>query len=112
ESNERERLLVPRPLVEADGAGGARVWVADQAAGVARLRAVQLGAAHGDLVEVTEGLRVTDKLIATGRDGLSDGARVTVTGEDAARRVGPGGAPSGAKLKRRPDANAGHKGKH
>ena len=76
------RLLVPRQLVES-GDGGARIWVADQAAGVARLKTVTLGlAGDADLVEVVEGLTAADKLIAGGRDGLREGQRITVTGEE------------------------------
>ena len=65
------RLLVPRELVET-AEGGATVWVADSADGVARRRAVQLGrAGTGQLVEVTQGLTALDKLIVGGREGLS-----------------------------------------
>jgi RND family efflux transporter MFP subunit len=78
-----QRLLVPQQLVEsAEGAN--RVWVADRAAGRAVLRTVKLGARDGELVEVASGLDPTDKLIAGGRDGLRDGQRVVVTGEDEA----------------------------
>jgi RND family efflux transporter MFP subunit len=78
------RLLVPRPLVENAG-DKPFVWVADQAAGVARRRVVKLGQGATDgLVEVLEGLNATDKIIASGRDGLSDGGRITVTGEEPA----------------------------
>lgn len=79
--NELLRLLAPRRLVEAGEAGG-RVWVADQAAGVARSRAVQLGRPAGEWVEVTSGLSLTDKLISGGREGLTEGCRITVTGEE------------------------------
>jgi HlyD family secretion protein len=83
ENNEDLRLFVPRSLMES-GEGKVRVWLADRAAGVARLRAVRLGSAgSGELVEVVEGLAPGDRLIAGGRDGLRDGERVTVTGEDA-----------------------------
>jgi RND family efflux transporter MFP subunit len=76
-------LLVPRQLLEA-GEGGGTIWVADQFAGLARRRTVKLGAATpGDLVEVTEGLNPADKLISGGREGLRDGQRIRVTGEDA-----------------------------
>jgi RND family efflux transporter MFP subunit len=100
------RLLVPRALVDG-GEGGSRVWVADQAAGVARLRAVKLGAAAGELVEVVEGLNAADRLISGGRDGLREGQRVAVTGEDttgltATRGAGPGKAAG----------EGGHQGKH
>jgi HlyD family secretion protein len=86
-ASEKLRLLVPRALVES-GDGGGRVWVADQAAGVARLCAVKLGPAAGEWVEVAEGLNVADRVIAGGRDGLRDGQRITVTGEDAPPTTG------------------------
>ncbi len=76
-------MLVPGPLVE-QGQGGSRVWVADQAAGLARARTVKVGrpTGKGDLVEILEGLTETDKLIVGGREGLEDGQRITVTAED------------------------------
>ena len=81
ESDEAERLLVPRSLVDSS-AGGPSVWVAD-ATGRARKRSIALGkAGRGELVEVATGLTPTDKLIAGGRDGLTEGDRITVTGQD------------------------------
>ncbi|QDU21357.1 efflux RND transporter periplasmic adaptor subunit [Urbifossiella limnaea] len=79
------RLVVPRRLLVADG-GGVRVWVLDPVAGRADLRAVELAPGEADrqteAAEVVGGLNPTDKLIATGRDGLRPGARVRVVGED------------------------------
>jgi multidrug efflux pump subunit AcrA (membrane-fusion protein) len=110
---ETVRLFVPRQLVDSAD-GGSRVWVADRAAGVARARPVKLGRLlSGDLVEVVEGLNAADKLIAGGREGLTDGQRIKVTGEDASL-----GTEAGAvgvkppKPQRLPDAGAGHQGKH
>ncbi|HUG89692.1 MAG TPA: HlyD family efflux transporter periplasmic adaptor subunit [Planctomycetaceae bacterium] len=81
EESERERLLVPRQLVGSDE-GGPAVWVAD-ASGTARRQAVRLGrAGTADLVEVVEGLAPTDRLIVGGREGLANGERITITGED------------------------------
>ncbi|MFL5340562.1 MAG: efflux RND transporter periplasmic adaptor subunit [Gemmataceae bacterium] len=80
-TTQRLRLLIPRQLVET-GEGGPRVWVADQAAGVARVRSVKLGGGSGALVEAVEGLNTADRLISSGRDGLRDGQRISVTGED------------------------------
>jgi multidrug efflux pump subunit AcrA (membrane-fusion protein) len=78
------RLLVPRPLV-ASSDHGALVWIADNAAGVARQENVQLGRAGTDqLVEVVQGLDPTSKLIVTGRESLKVGARIRVVGEDQA----------------------------
>ena len=79
----RERILVPRRLVEGEGAART-VWVA-AADGTARKRAVTLGEAGTDeLVEVTDGLRPTDRLISGGRESLGDGDRIEITGEDPA----------------------------
>lgn len=77
------RLLVYRRLVESSD-GGAWVWVADLAAGVARRKTVQLGANSGDFVEVVSGLTAGDRLISGERDGLRDGQRIHVAGEDTA----------------------------
>lgn len=79
--SETLRLLVPRQLVEA-GETGSHVWVADLDKKAARRRAVKLGMTSGELVEVTDGLSPADKLIAGGRQGLSDGARISVVGEE------------------------------
>ncbi len=75
------RLLVPRQLVEGSG-DEARVWLADRVTNRARLRAVKLGRPAGELIEVASGLTADDKLIVGGRDGLADGDRIRITGED------------------------------
>lgn len=82
------RLLIPGSLVET-GEGGSRVWVADQTAGQARARTIKVGqqTGKGDLVEVLEGLTELDKIIVGGREGLTDGERITVTGEDTTQGV-------------------------
>jgi multidrug efflux pump subunit AcrA (membrane-fusion protein) len=103
------RLLVPRALVEtADG--GPHVWVADQAAGVARRRAVKVGPAAGDWVEVADGLTVADRVIAGGRDALRDGQRITVTGEEAPPAAA--GQPAYSTPSRLPAAAGGYKAGH
>jgi hypothetical protein len=80
-SEQQERLLAPRQLVESAGDGHA-IWVADPS-GVARRQNVRLGNAGTDvLVEVVEGLTPTDRLISGGRERLGDGDRVTIAGED------------------------------
>lgn len=85
------RFLVPRSLVEtADG--GSWVWLADRAAGLAWKKSIKLGAVSGELVTVVEGLNAGDKIIASGRDGLRDGARIRVVGEDATLGVSSGGS--------------------
>ena len=81
EYRQQQRLLVPRPLVESSE-GGHIVWTV-AADGVARRKSVRLGkAGTEELVEVIEGLNPTDKLISGGREGLADGDRITITGED------------------------------
>ena len=76
------RLLVPRELVETSESGST-IWIVDSAASVARRRVIQLGrAGTGQLIEVTQGLTALDKLIVGGREGLEEGERIRVTGED------------------------------
>jgi HlyD family secretion protein len=93
------RLLVPRQLIET-GDGGAQVWVADQAAGVARRKTVKLGMPAGDLIEVLEGLTATDRLISGGRDGLTDGTRIRITGEEAPPSTSTPSGPRPSKPQR------------
>jgi hypothetical protein len=78
------RLLVARELVET-GESGAAVWIADSAQGIARRQAIQLGrAGTAQLTEVTTGITALDKLIVGGREGLRNGDRIRITGEDRA----------------------------
>ncbi|MBY0232412.1 MAG: efflux RND transporter periplasmic adaptor subunit, partial [Gemmataceae bacterium] len=79
------RLLVPRQLAE-----GGRAWVADQATGTARLRSVEVGLSSGEMVEVVSGLSPQDKLIVGGREGLKEGMRIRVAGEDDSLGLGRG----------------------
>jgi HlyD family secretion protein len=93
---ETSRYFVPRSLVESG-----RVWIADPS-GVARLRGVTLGiGGRDDLVEVIDGVGPGDKLIAAGRDGLTDGARIAITGEDATLGMSAGTHGAGMKMDRR-----------
>ena len=46
----------------------------------------------GELVEVVSGLSSADKVIAAGREGLRDGERIRVTGEDESFGRDGGGA--------------------
>jgi RND family efflux transporter MFP subunit len=105
------RLLVPRALVDS-ASGGYQVWVADQAAGMARHQTVKLGASFGDLLEVVDGLTPADKLIAGGRAGLRDGQRIRITGEDPAgtTNMPHENGPKQSRLPANPIGN--HKGKH
>jgi HlyD family secretion protein len=86
-SHEPLRLLIPRSLViGADGSSS--VWIVDPVTSGARRQSIQLGkAGTEELVEVSQGLDPTAKLIASGREFLSDGSRVRITGEDASQAV-------------------------
>jgi hypothetical protein len=78
------RLLVPKELVVGDE-NGSTIWVANAGRGIAERRSIQIGRAGTDqLVEVTQGLNALDKLIASGREGLSDGDRIRIIGTDPA----------------------------
>lgn len=78
---EAERIFVPEPFVQASDSKSF-LWIVDENS-TARKRTVELGGkAADDLIEIKSGLQVTDKLIASGRDGLQDGARVHVTSDD------------------------------
>ena len=81
---EQLRLMIPRRLIDTQD-GGTRVWLADQVGRVAVRRAVKIGQSmRGELVEVTEGLNAGDKLISGGREGLGEGQRIQIIGEDSA----------------------------
>lgn len=75
------RLSVPRSLLDAT-TGRPAVWVVDQLTGTARMRVVEPGRTTGELIEVVSGLAPQEKLIVAGREGLTDGMRVRVMGED------------------------------
>lgn len=77
------RIAAPMELIEGSG-NEASVWVADLAAGVARRRKLSLGRPLSrELVEVTSGLAIGDRLIVAGRESLQDGQRIRVTRENA-----------------------------
>ena len=81
EAQHPERLLVPRQLIDQTPEGNF-VWLAD-AQRTARRQSVVLGrAGTAELIEVAEGLNAADKLISGGREGLRNGERVKITGED------------------------------
>jgi HlyD family secretion protein len=76
------RLLIPKELVLKEG-DRVSVWVADATQGIARRQSIQLGRAGTDqLVEVAAGLTALDKLIVSGREGLTEGQRIRITGSD------------------------------
>jgi multidrug efflux pump subunit AcrA (membrane-fusion protein) len=81
EATETERLFVPERLIQSDDSGD-YVWIVD-ANELAQRRSVETGnSIAGGLMEIKAGLKVTDKLIASGVDGLSESGPVNVTGDD------------------------------
>lgn len=80
-ATETQRMFAPSQLVQS-AESGAFVWIVDENDD-AQMRSVKLGNSSADgLVEIASGLNVTDKLIASGIEGLSPGSRVTVAGDD------------------------------
>lgn len=80
-ASEAERMFVPSSFIESHESGSC-VWIVDENS-VARKRFVELGGKTGeDLVAIKLGLKVTDKLIASGLDGLREGSRVKISGDN------------------------------
>ena len=77
------KLYIPSQLIR-QTEGDSFVWVADRSAGIAKRAFVEVGlTGAGGLVEVVSGLTVASRVIATGSEGLRDGDRIRITGEDA-----------------------------
>ena len=80
-TQEKERMLIPQALLfELDSVNF--VWIVDSDDRARRIEVDPGRATSEGLIEIIEGLRVTDKLIATSTEYLNDGTRVSVTGED------------------------------
>ena len=74
--------MIPRGLIDTSS-GSSTVWIADQSEGVARRRTITTGAAKSnELVEVTSGLSIGDRLIASGRETLTERQRIRIRGEE------------------------------
>jgi multidrug efflux pump subunit AcrA (membrane-fusion protein) len=85
-ATEQTRLFVPERLLREDEQGSF-VWLADQAAQVARKTRVQAGTVGSNgLVEITGGLTISSRVIVGGAEGLGDGQRILVTGETPSRQ--------------------------
>ena len=83
ESSQELKLYVLQQLIHQDE-GGSFVWLADQSDGLARKTTIQTGAVGSNgLVEITQGLNISSRIIAGGSDSLRDGDRIKVTGEDS-----------------------------
>ncbi len=76
-----ERMFVPASLVQSQGSHSF-VWIADERS-TAQSRPVEIGGkSNDDLVEIRSGLKVTDKLITSGLEGLRNGSRIKLSGDD------------------------------
>jgi multidrug efflux system membrane fusion protein len=82
------------------GAPGTYVYVVNNDNTVA-VRTVKLGPADGGMVEIQSGLNPGDRVVVDGTDLLRDGARVTITANEADKagdlKTPAGGQPSGTQ---------------
>jgi multidrug efflux system membrane fusion protein len=100
-----DAIVVPGAAMQ-QGASGSYVYVV-KADNTASMRAVTTGPSSGDLVSITKGLAVGERVVVDGADQLRDGAHVVVPGAAA----GAAGAPPGSgQHQRHHDAGAGSSG--
>jgi len=77
------RLYVPQQLIRQDETG-TFVWLADQSARVARRTPVETGLVGSNgMTEIKSRLAISSRIIASGHEGLHDGDRIRVTGEES-----------------------------
>jgi RND family efflux transporter MFP subunit len=69
----KPRLMVPKTAVRTDG-GQSVVFIVREDS--VERRAVTVGAAAGDQIEIVSGLASGDRIVVEGNDGLTDGSRV------------------------------------
>ncbi|MEO1529017.1 MAG: HlyD family efflux transporter periplasmic adaptor subunit [Planctomycetota bacterium] len=91
EQSDTTRILIPEQLVLRDAGSreessptrsNATIWIVAPNRRAA-LQSIQLGTLQsGGLIEVKDGLQVTDKLIVSGINELSEGDRILVRGDD------------------------------
>jgi len=93
--NRGARIFVPQHLIHSDG-GESFVWLADQSEQVARKQIVSTGSITKDgMVEILRGLTISSRLVASGTEGLAEGSRIKITGEEPTIGTTP---PSGSRL--------------
>ncbi|MDP6554630.1 MAG: efflux RND transporter periplasmic adaptor subunit [Pirellulaceae bacterium] len=82
------RIFIPQQFVKNEG-DLSYVWLADQSAQIARKQEIQTGSPgeHG-LIEVSQGLNISSRIIAVGSDDLTDGCRIHITSEPQNRLPG------------------------
>jgi multidrug efflux system membrane fusion protein len=87
-------IVVPGAGMQ-QGASGSYVYVVNADSTVS-MRAVQTGPSSGDLIQVTKGLQVGERVVVDGADQLRDGAKVVVPAPGA-YPAGASGSSSGAQ---------------
>lgn len=93
-------LVIPPELVQ-QSEEGSRVWIADQQDGISRLQSITVGGTTPEgLLEVKSGLAAGDRLIVSGREGLHQGDRIRIVGEDHSSSPAKASAQPQKKLKR------------
>ncbi|MFN7000335.1 MAG: efflux transporter periplasmic adaptor subunit, partial [Elioraea tepidiphila] len=75
----RAPLVVPATALFAARAGEGFVWRLDPASGTVRATLVRVGAVTADGVVIEAGLAPGDRIVLTGVDRLTEGARVRVS---------------------------------
>jgi multidrug efflux system membrane fusion protein len=85
------------------GASGSYVYVV-KGDSTASMRAVTTGPSSGDLVSITKGLALGERVVVDGADQLRDGARVVIPGATAGT---PGAPPGAGQHQHHRDAGAG-----
>jgi HlyD family secretion protein len=100
EPTQEMKFYMPEQLIR-KGENGSFVWVADQSEGVVRKVRVETGGmgSHG-LVEIKSGLTIASRIISSGHEGLKEGDRIKVVGEDGSLGLAPQ-APSQVRSKNR-----------
>jgi RND family efflux transporter MFP subunit len=103
---EQTRIYVPQQFVQQDDAG-TFVWVADQSARVARRVPVETGVVGNDgITEIVGGLTIASRVIASGHEGLQDGDRIRIVGEESVgARVATGNGRNSARHASQGEAN-------
>jgi multidrug efflux system membrane fusion protein len=100
-----DAIVVPGAAMQ-QGASGSYLYVVNPDSTVS-MRAVNAGPSSGDLVSITSGLKVGERVVVDGADQLRDGARVIIPGAGAgAGAAGSSGASSGGGQHHRRDGSS------
>ncbi|MDD4159942.1 MAG: efflux RND transporter periplasmic adaptor subunit [Synergistaceae bacterium] len=75
----KDAVLIPENALHESETGK---YVLTEKEGTARLRVVSTGTRQGNLIHITAGLKTGDRVIIFGGNTLSDGDKVTVSGEN------------------------------